>query len=60
MIFACGMGGMKQVRVCRFMGFARYSLRAGRGVMDMKEALGAVRWAHKRGFQTEMVFYGRA
>ena len=57
MIFAHNERHFKQVKVYYTMGFAHFSFRWGCGIMNMREALGAVRWAHRHGYDTEKVDY---
>ena len=57
MIFARNEQGLKQVKVYHVLGFPRFSDRWGCGIMNMREALGAVRWAHRKGCDTEKVEY---
>ena len=57
MIFARNEQGLKQVKVYYVLGFPRFSYRWGCGIMNMREALGAVRWAHRKGCDTEKVDY---
>jgi hypothetical protein len=59
MIFAYTESGMKQVKFRRAYGTLSFSTRWGHGIMNMNEALCAVRWAHSKGWETTKVDYGR-
>lgn len=48
----------KTVKTNPFWGVRYHSFRFGDSVMNINEALRAVRWAHRRGYNTEVIIIG--
>lgn len=57
-IYALVDGEWKRLNVYYILIFPRFSFRWGNSVMNMREALEAVRWAHRRGWLTKKEDYG--